>query len=402
MPFDLDSYRKRLETAQQAIGADAVSGMSGGTMQIPEPQMPQIGAGPEIGAAPTGMAPNSALQPTPNQRRMKSGRDTVRNGRDMARPQFDADKLEGAKTVGDVIDAMPSQSRNQYLKQWEAQYGAINTKYNAILQELGQRPEVDRKVSRKEMFKAVMEFGLNVMKNSQVTNENPQGDDGDGATNAIVSAVRGMQQDRQVDQQRHDVIGAQVRGEKAAALKELGPATDAIEKQNQMDLRDSQIAKNNAYRPPGSKKQVLTTDQGVMDISGDRAKPMIGEDGTRLTRKTVSGSGGRIPDTRPSEQKKYEHLLSIGTPKDAAKVIAYRQPTGDPRKDKLAVFNSVIRSGMGAEDAKEVSEAYINMNYGADEMESAKTPLINRKPGEAAPKRRTRTWDDSTGTMIGD
>lgn len=396
MAFDIDAYRAKLDQSIAAAVGDtpqvpAIDQGSGAgqpaTIGGPSTQATAMGVG-------SGMpAPRSAIggSPTPSQLRM-GATPVQRAGAQAYRPSFEPEKLSQAKNVGDIINAMKPDDQNQYLNAWEKQHGSIEDKWAAVQQEMGHRPDPKRKVDRKEAFEMLMEFGLNLMKS------NAQGpDDGSNWARAATDTVRTQQGKRETDALRYDQQATQVRNDRDKELKEIGSLPGAIDKQSQIDLRDSTIEKN-ARGPQPRVPKVVNSDQGVysMDETG-AAKPLTGIDGKPLTAIKTRTGGGAAKDTRPSEQKKYEHLISLGTPKEAAKFIAYKQKTGDPQKDHSDIFKTALRSTFGDEAAsKRIADSYIEMNYGADAIQDNKVPLINRP--ETPPAKR-RVYDLATKTF---
>lgn len=200
-------------------------------------------------------------------------------------PKFNEKKLEGAKTFVDVLQAMKPGSRSEYMDWWEGQYGSINAKWDALQSELGQRPDPKGKLSRKEKFELLMEFGLELMRASQ-----PGQDQGGGATTAAYNAVRNTQAGRQRDQQNWDIKNQLLTQGRQKDLAAIGNRGQAMVGQSKMDTDLTTRAKNEAIanRPP--KKQTLVTDQGILDISGEQPQRMT-IDGKPLTKTKVSGAG---------------------------------------------------------------------------------------------------------------
>jgi len=359
--MDLDSYRQKLRARIDSMQMPTLD-----QSQVDQPQ-PQLAAMPRTAIDGGGSPPAAA--PTQKQ-------PTKLGAQPDFKPEFDNDSLKDVKSFSDVMKAMKPSSRSQYMDWWEGQYGSINQKWDALQSELGQRPDPKGKLSRKEKFQLLMEFGLELMRASQ-----PGQDTGGGATTAAYNAVRNTQAGRKEDQRDFDIKSQLIQRGRQADLTAIGNRGQAMAAQSKMDTDETTRLKNAAIagRPP--KKQTLATDQGVMDISGDEPKRMT-IDGQPRTNLKVGRSGGRVPDTRPSEQKKYEHLISLSVPPEVAKRIAYRVSSGDPRKDYKDVLTAVARANGGdMEAAKAAAQEFVDMGYGSGAIENAKVPDINKPAG---------------------
>jgi len=86
------------------------------------------------------------------------------------KPEFDEDKLKDAKTLADHVDAMTPAYRKAYLNWYEGQYGRIQDHYDEMLKQIGEKPDPDRQLSRKDMWTALMNFGVSMIKNSSNPN----------------------------------------------------------------------------------------------------------------------------------------------------------------------------------------------------------------------------------------
>lgn len=357
--MNLDAYRQQLRSRIDSMAAQTAMPTLDSQNQPPPPNNVTIDGG---------MQPQmSAVQPVAPQapQQQKSAQPDFK-------PEFTKD-LEGAKSFPDVIKAMTPSSRNQYMDWWEGQYGSINSKWDSLQSELGQRPDPKGKLNRKEKFELLMEFGLELMRASQ-----PGQDQGGGATTAAYNAVRNTQANRKADRQNWDTRNQLLQQGRQKDLTAIGSRGQAMAAQSKMDTDETTRLKNEAIasRPP--KKQTLATDQGVMDISGDQPQRMT-IDGKPLTNFKTGSRGGHIPDSRPAEQKKYEHLLSLNVPPEVARRIAYRQSSGDPRKDRKDVFNAVVRANGGdTEAASSAAQEFIDTSYGPGAIEAARTPDINK------------------------
>lgn len=360
--MNLDAYRQQLRNRIDSMAAQTAMP----TLQGESSQQPPLAAQP----TPT----IDGQQPVANVAASQPAAKPM-NAQPDFQPEFTED-LDGAKSFPDVIKAMKPKSRNQYMDWWEGQYGSINSKWDALQSELGQRPDPKGKLSRKEKFELLMEFGLELMRASQ-----PGQDTGGGATTAAYNAVRNTQAERKSDRRDWDVRNQLLQQARTKDLTAIGSRGQAMSAQSKMDTDETARIKNMAIanRPP--KKQTLSTDQGVMDISGDQPQRMT-IDGKPLTNFKTGSRGGHVPDSRPAEQKKYEHLLGIGTPPEIARRIAYRQSTGDPRKDYNNAFNAMVRATNGDTDAaKQAAQDLVDMEYGAGAIDAARTPDINKPAG---------------------
>jgi hypothetical protein len=388
--FDPVAYQKELESAIDGLGVGArypamgAPGIGGGTRSptgmMDDPASGGItggmfGGGPSIDGEEVGGAQPQNL---PGQRGGGGGK-KIQIGPPGFRPKFDEEKISQAKTIKDVIDAMPPKDQTTYMDWWEKQHGAINAKWNAIESELGQRPKKGGKLSRKDKFGLLMEFGLNLIKNSQSNGRTSQ-TLGGAASGAIHDTIRGSQARQEYDEALYDQQLGGARAGRAKELEGIGNYGDALKGQSQIDEDTRQGAEADTRRiREENEVDLLQSDQGTYSrrrIDG-KTEPVLGIDGKPLTNFKVGQRGGVERDNRASEEKKFDHLTKLGLGKEAAMRIAYRQMSGDPRKDYQMVFRDALKSNFGDEKkAKQIADSYIEFVYPGESLQQRSAPLV--------------------------
>jgi hypothetical protein len=295
-------------------------------------------------------------------------------------PKVDEEKLTNAKSFPEVMDAMDRSSQTEYMDWWEKQYGSINAKWNKVQEDIGDRPDPRRKLSRRDKFDMLMEFGLNLMRASS-----PQESGGD-TTQALASAfhdtVRGQQANRYGEQVAYNQALAGADAGRAAELKELGNRGAALKEA--ADIQQVDARTTDLQARPGEIVDVMDTTEGKMGRTRGGALSALKSPETGKTLRqdpTMGARGGAIRDSRPVEEKRFEHLIKLGLPQELAMRIAYKQASGDPRKDHLAVFKTAMTSNFGDEKrARKIADAYIEFTYGADtELDQRDQPMLPKQ-----------------------
>lgn len=155
-------------------------------------------------------------------------------------PKVDEEKLKTAKNFPEVMDAMDRSSQTEYMDWWEKQYGSINAKWNKVQEDIGDRPDPRRKLSRRDKFDMLMEFGLNLMRASS-----PQESGGD-TTTALTSAfhdtVRGQQASRYGEQVAYNQALAGAEAGRAKELETIGTRGAALKESTGIANTESQMA----------------------------------------------------------------------------------------------------------------------------------------------------------------
>lgn len=357
--FDFQSYNDELD---RLLGK---SQLAAPNVQFEQPQTNLD--------APT--APQSGLAATEPAQKTKIP--VMPAGFDMA-TAFDGDKVTKANNASELIDAMKPKARNQFMDWWEQQYGAINDHYDQVRAQIGQRPDADRKLSRKEKWAALMDFGLNLIKSSQSQQQGGQGDNlGSALAVAAGNTVSGIDQKRNLEAATYDQKAPGVETGRQTALKNLGSYGDALKGQASID---ADRARQAGYeRETDKAPDTLGTDQGQLVWDGAQKKyvPMLDAKGQPYTNLKVGARGGVDRDSRSSEEKKYDHLTTLGLPKDAAMRIAYRQTSGSPVKDYKDVYRTAMTSNFGnSKKAKEIADSFISFVYGADAIQEAQQAMV--------------------------
>lgn len=263
--FDINRYRQQLDQAMSSLNGDPSGqgpnigqpmdqGSGSGSNQAPQnlssaqPQSqnqstaPNVAAGPS--AVPVQSPPASNLGSTGFRmtHTMKSvPSDNTQSAKiEGAPPDMkltpDPDKLKDAKHVGDVLDSLPKSQAEKYMDWWEKEHGSIDAKFNQMNSSLGVRPDKDATPTRKDMFRMLMDFGLNLIKNSS-----PQNSAGRGVNiaSAVGQAV-GNQEDYQAQQQHaYDQRAQNVETMRQGAFKNLGTRGQAMESAGRIQAEEA-------------------------------------------------------------------------------------------------------------------------------------------------------------------
>lgn len=397
--FNLDAYRERLRSSLAGMAQPRLAnnpsmepgqfgpGQGPDPNEIGGPSYPPLGGGPVVEdnlavpqqqstPAGPGSAPSLGDAPTGgNLDVQKQEKAKIPIGPPGFKPEFDEKKLKEAKTAQDLFQAMKEDSANDYMSWWEDQYGAIDQKWAQVQKELGKRPDPKRKLDRREQFELLMDFGLNMLRNSSTgdptNNEN-------AAARSIYDTARSKQSQRQEEVDRYDSLSAQTQKGRQADLAAIGTRGEAMSKQAGITRDLAGTAKDLAppKETPRNKQIITGVDDTVYTLGDDNsAQPVTGIDGKPIKGRAAGRNGtgsGRETDTRPSQQKQYEHLLTLGIPKEAAVRIAYRQTSGDALKDYKDVYRTTMTATVGDEAAaKRAADAYVATMYGEDAVEKA-------------------------------
>lgn len=367
MDFNFDDYGAeldRLMMGQQNLGAaDSQPNAAPDSNLVPsQPADPtNLGAAPQPGAPAAAQAPPAKIPVMP----------------DGFQPKFDEAKLKDAKTVPQLVDAMHPKSRTEFMDWWEQQYGSINKHFDQLHAQLGTRPDPDRPLTKKDKWSALMEFGLNLIKSSQSPAQGGQDNLGGAVAVAAGNTVAGTEQKRNLERDTFDAKTRQVEQDRAGALKNLGTYGEALKGQSAIDTDAARKTMYERTRPTNL-GQPVGTDQGLIERDPQGQWRQIKDDqGHPYTNLKVGSHGGVERDTRASEEKKFDHLTSLGIPKDLAMRIAYHQVSGNPVKDYKDVFNTALRANFGNDKkAKQVADSFVSLTYGEDAVADAQRPKI--------------------------
>lgn len=406
MPFDPLAYRQRLNQAlgrslpgqSPEIGQPAMPGMpslmdaGGGMDQLPSgpaqnrPPFTDAGEGPfaEQGSEPQTIdgAPTAGAPMGKPSKQGPSKIPTMPKG-----IKFDESKLTGVKTAGDLVDAMKPASQKKYMEWWEQQHGAIDKKWDDVEAQLGKRPDGAKgPMSRKEKFKMLMEFGLNLMKHSQAQGDRTPSLVEAGA-GALHDTVRGAQQSDLNDQAQYDATLGEARKRRGEEQKTIGTYGDAMKGQSAMDQDEAQITEANARTKKVDEMapDVESSDDGMMQWNpGKKAYEPLTIDGKRQTNAKVGarGGSGASNDSRTAQIKNIDDLVKRGVPEQLATDIVYKRVT-DPRKAFTDIVRDRMRAYASRQEAEKDANDIISGLFGEDwktkpvtpKMESTDDPL---------------------------
>lgn len=379
MPFDPVAYGQMLDealgqrptmgfrTPQDApMGGTIDSAPMGGGQSLQQAPSPgSVTARAQIGAPQN----NSSFEPIAG----------TNKGMIKAKPPFEIKYrkggLDNVKTFSDVMDAMTPSSQRQYMNWWEQQHGAINQRWNQLQQELGQRPDPNADLSRKEQFRMLMEFGIELMRRSGQPNA------GGEAFAQAYGGARGRKQQATAD---YDTKSALVQKGRAEDLKSIGTYGEALKGQSDIDQNEVQMQEAQArMKAAGRRKpEIISADQGTYDYDPEtrQTTAITGIDGKPLTNLKVGSRGGIGRDARTANQKNIEDLVDRGVPEQLALDIVYRR-VSDPRKMWADIYRDRRRQYASDAEAKQEADEIMARFYGDDwERKPTNAKIDNSDP----------------------
>ena len=396
MAFDPVAYGRMLD---EALGYSAPAGgpRQGGGMQ-PMPG-PEIGATPPFtdsgegpwaeelpaqrGGRPMAMqtidgqpsAPGASIAQTPEQ---PAGRNSLTQpvpegdqgklGKIAGKPPFKIEYKKGGlkdvKTFSDVMGAMKPKSQAKYMEWWEQQYGDINERYNQLQQMIGKRPDPNADLNKKDQFRMLMEFGIELMARSG------RGEQGAGGT-ALAGSYGRARDRKELETADHDARSQLAEKNRQEELKTIGSYGDALKGQSTIDQNEVQMEEARARTKNANRRkpEIIQADQGTYDYDTEtmESRPILGIDGKPLTNKEVGSRGGSAAgrDSRTANQKNIEDLVARGVPEQLATDIVYRRVT-DPRKAWENLYRDRRRQYASDSEAKAETDRVIGELYGED------------------------------------
>lgn len=396
MAFDPVAYGEMLDSAlgyrRPMGGARAGAGpaqLPGGAPQMP-PSMPGAAAAPstidgpvpnQATAAPVAPAAGAGLTPMqPGGQVIGAPPPTAQPGRIQAQPPFKLEYKKGAvgkvKTAGDLVEALKPESQAKYMDWWEQQHGAINERYNQLQQQLGRRPDPKGDLSRKEQFRMLMEFGIELMARAG------RGEKGAGGT-AFANSYGRARQQKEIDTAEHDTRSALIEKSRGDELKSIGTYGDALKGQSAIDQDAVQMQEARARMKRAGMRdpEIISADQGTYDYDKETqiAKPIVGIDGKPLTNMKVGSRGGSAAgrDSRTAHQKDIEDLVGRGMPEQLAVDIVHRRIT-DPRKAWQAIYRDRRRQYSSEKEARTEADRITAEQYGDDWQDQGTKPSLNK------------------------
>jgi hypothetical protein len=194
----------------------------------------------------------------------------------------DPKKIEKANTIGDLMDAVTPKKRSEYMDWWEQQYGSINQKFDSLSQELGHRPDKNKAMSREDKFRMLMEFGINMIRNSD-----PRSGTGTTGGNLALSGAQAIQQqegERAQEAAQYDAKSAQIEQQRQVATKNLGTRGQAMQ-------AEASIISSGAKAKAEESRQRYYDDKTGKEPQDKVTGKIIGEDGqyyyTTMSGKTI-------------------------------------------------------------------------------------------------------------------
>lgn len=356
------------DTPPQNLGAP----MQGGGA----PAQPQsLGAAPAA-AQPTAAAQDDGPSPFADAEKTKDGKIKVQT---MPSKDFDfglKDKdLDGVKTMSDLVDKLPKKKANEYMDWWEEKYGSINDKFDQLKSELGPEPQEDDDLhpkTRKDKFKMLMEFGINMIKHSRDSQNT-----GQDTAAAMADTITGRQEKNLRLQKEHRNLSDKLEERRQAELHSIGTRGDAMRSQAQIDADETTQAKNlhDIESDDTELKNIIYSDDGtaygvtktgdakaLTDQSGKPIKSTLGVG--RGSRGGRGGSGGYAPSDPEKRATFYSKTYNI--PVDVALDIVRQEKTAaDPFKMYQNIAGRLIGQFYDKEEAQAVAKEITEGAFGA-------------------------------------
>lgn len=372
----LDDYRQRLRStldAQRtaAYQQPAQEDMAGAGPNDPNAPLDQnsngFGGGGGLDEAAQQQAPTAQPQAAPQNAQAAGGLSAVgKTGKPPPKLIFKEDKLPEVKGPADLVDAATPKSLNTYMNWYDREVANINQTYDNMHTKLGIKPDEERKMTRKEKFGMLMQFGLNLIKASQGRQYDPLG----ALAVGVGSTIEDQQAQRKQEGLDYDSKSSMIEGQRQGRLKELGTYGSAMKSQAEINMRGAQQTAENAKlaNEEGKAPSTLYTDQGIQSWNKNTKKfePLTDLNGKPLTNMKVGSRGGVGRDMRPAQQKLFEFLVNERKmDPDKAEQLVFHEKTGDPRKDYISVYSRSLTANFGdSKKADEDARKIIDMLYG--------------------------------------
>lgn len=241
------------------------------------------------GAAPGGSMRTPDFNPNAQSQAQTSGKkfSVVPEGFD---PEIPKEKLKDIKTSDDLINAMPDKRANEYLDWWEKQNGEINDKYDQLSKQFDIKD--DKRMSRKEKFGLLMQFGLHLMRNS--ASDRYGGDLGSALGTSASDTVQDYQRGVATREYKRQGNLKDLEAHRTRDMEKIGTHGDAIMRQSELDERQAR-KKNLEAKQPNGDGSVVETDQGLFYRQGGN-----------LSRMTDPDTGKPLSRTKPVTEKENE------------------------------------------------------------------------------------------------
>lgn len=202
--------------------------------------------------------------------------------------KFDNKKLQNVTDVGSIIDAAESKSLNSYLNWYDKQVADINSTYDRVISEMGGKPGSGKKMSKKEKFTMLMEFGLNLIKSSQGKDNTAA-----GTMSAFANAAGATIEGQKTKGLEYDARVADVNQQRQGALRGLGSRSEAVRAQASLDEaanRDSDVVAQ------------VRTDRGLMGRTrSGKLVPMLDPESQEIAQ--PDETSGNVSPSRYLQEK---------------------------------------------------------------------------------------------------
>lgn len=425
MPSAVQGLAPTAPTAPMAPTAPTAATAPLAATAASAPSAPTAGQAPQAPTIDGARAP--AVGDAAGQAPAAPAKDPAQTGPKGFAPKYDPAMLSAANTHGDIFAAMDPKSQTQYMDWWQKEHGAVDARYAQLKKELGTRPDPERDPTRREKFQTLMDFGMNLLKNSG------RGQDPVRATGEALTEATANQRGRQQAQTNtYDAKSASIERSRQADQKDLGNYGQAVREDALItDARTRTslaLAKSMQPPKPGTPMtRLLSNDTqvqwnpaptrenpqaGSWDLSRDaqgKPLPKMLEQGPRggLAR---GSNGSSVPHTRIDS----DGTLTIYNAKtgqfDPALNSATHQPikapqkTGDPGKDFLSMYGKVYNKQYdNADEANQIAQDYVDRNYGPgaiDRQRNSRAPTTSTgappasmlKEGKAQKFKDGSTW----------
>jgi len=399
-----DDKAKGAKQADQAPIIAPVRGQApaqAGSSQPPNPSQP-VGNPASLSAQPT-MAGNSGgqISADPSQMTPASGHVIPGAKTDDGRPMItvkppgidDSDFGKGNTKLADIhdghdlIDSLPKAKQSAYMDWWEQQHGSINQRYDAMLQDLGQRPDPNRQPTRKEMFGELMNFGLNLMRNAR-----RGGDNVAAVGQSAQEAMQGQQAKQQQQTADYDNQKASIEAQRQNQLKDIGNYGNAVREDALITNANTRTTLEaiKALKPPktGQPTTRILNDGTQVEFDPDTKSwnPSVDRSGNPIGKMPQQGPRGGA-GKGPARMLEYNDLVkNQHVEPNQALALVYGSggvKQADPVKTYNGIYAKARTMGETPEDAKAEAENMTSVLHGNNWRQAqalAHAPAIGGPP----------------------
>lgn len=277
-----------MEDYMASYGTRLQSLLDGGSMP-PSPQATPPAAGPGSALPPPGQTPTAPQA-----------------GGGFTNPNADGGGTSFRMKWNDQSEEQQQRATDDLEKQLKSGNQTIDSAYDQLVTQLGERPGPDNKLSREEKGMFLMEFGLSLMANSS---GRAYGQDLGGAVGASgLQAMQSHRQRRQTERDRYDSNLLAINTRRADSKSDLA-------KQSALEARAESRDQRRTDRENGQVVGIVTQpDNSVVGYTRGGSASLLelpGGRGVQAKPKPVSTGGGAGGNRTLSEERRFNMYMDI-------------------------------------------------------------------------------------------